>query len=84
MINDGSVINLFIGIVSIALTIVLFDELINFIPDLMKSMVNRVKNKNIITDNEELSYKYEEKLIPNEIKNNDGVSDLANQFKGGK
>lgn len=84
MINDGSIINLFIGIVSIALTIVLFDEIINFIPDLMKSLVNRIKNKNIITDNEELFYKFKEKLIPKEIKNNDGVNDLENQLKGGK
>lgn len=81
MITEVHISNLFAAIILITFMAALAAEIVNFIPELISSMIKRIKNKSIIEQNELLTLQPENTLeLQEKMETTLDRSDLGNKF----
>lgn len=81
MLTEFHVSNIFAAVILITFMAALAAEIVNFIPELIASMIKRIKNKSIIEQNELLTLQPENTLeLQDKMEPSLDKSDLGNKF----
>lgn len=86
LITETHISNIFAAVILMAFFAALAAEIVNFIPELIHSMIKRIKNKSIIEQNELLTLGQENVLTFDEkkLETNMDRSDLGTNFLKGR